>query len=259
MRVLWYSIGTSWFAPSTPNVDHIGISMADSDEDLRRHIGDSPYQLYFEPTPLPAVNDFDPIEMADRLRSVGAPPARLVAFVCEPTPVPFPDQCAFATQVGRILGVTPTVQRVRASPGPSQVVRDADKKRSDGRAPERTIDPGPRVDWQRALDDATAPGWRGERIDRQTQRLVELYLDRAYRSERFSGTQRRLLHLAAFGEFSVSAAEAAEVMCMNKVTVGRAITTIASLVKGSESTRSSKEFVGRLVSQHGGFLRHNPP
>lgn len=216
-----------------------------------------PYVFFFEPTPLPNVNDFDPVALSRRLRRIGVPPPdRLVAFPSYPSLTPFETQCAFAAQVGHILGVEPEIQRVVVDTRPRPV--DATRKKDPGPdgAPQ-PIPPGPEVDWQRALDAAVVGGREVERIAAQTRHLAVCYLSTIRGEPRFSPTQRRLLHYASTGKVSVIAEEVALALNVSKVTAQRAITGLAAELFGADSGRRAPELVGRVVTSYAVFLRYN--
>lgn len=257
MRILWYSL-SRWFSPSAEKVEVIDLLPSMSDEELAG-FASAPFSFFFEPTPHPQINHYDPVEMARRLSAVSTSgPCRVVAFVSHPAPEPYEAQCAFASQVGHILGVPPEVHRV-AVPGRPGSNNGSAKKitRSDGRT--QDVDLGPKVDWQRALDAAAAGNGAGEPVPDQAQLLVESYVYPRRGGPRFNPTQRGLLYFAATGEISVIAEEVAEALSVQLVTAQRAILGIANSMGQDGNGRRSPEVVGRVVAQYRWFLSYNEP
>lgn len=257
MRILWYSL-SRWFSPSAEKVEVVDLLPSMSDDELA-DVASAPFSFFFEPTPHPQINDYDPVEMALRLSGLSVPgPCRVVAFVSHPAPEPYEAQCAFASQVGHILGVPPEVYRVAVPGRPSGNNGSAKKvTTSDGLTQEADL--GPKVDWQRALDAAAAGNGAGEPVPDQAQLLVESYLYPRRGGPRFSPTQKGLLYFAATGEISVIAEEIAEALSVQLVTAQRAILGIANSMGQEGNGRRSPEVVGRMVAQYRWFLSYNEP
>lgn len=254
MRILWYSLG-GWFLPSAKEIEVVELSLDASGYELANLVSNN-FAYFFEPTPYPHINGYNPIEMATRLKAHGGTaPRRVVAFVSHPSPVPFEAQCAFASQVGHILGVAPEVHIV-AVPDRSSSNGSAKKGHAPGgRAVE--VDPGPKVDWQRALDVAVGGNDAGARVPDQARLLVESYVYPQRGGPRLNPTQRRLLYAASAGEISVVAEEIAAALNVQLVTAQRAIRGIAQLLGEESGGRRSPELVGRLVVQYRWFLHYN--
>jgi len=257
MRILWYSL-SRWFSPSAEKAEVIDLLPSMSDEALAGATS-SPFSFFFEPTPHPQINDYDPVRMALRLSALSAVgPCRVVAFVSHPAPEPFEAQCAFASQVGHILGVPPEVHRVAVPGRPGSDNGSAKKSTTiDGRT--KQVDLGPEVDWQRALDAAANGDCLGEPVPDQAQLLVESYLYPRRCGPRFSPTQKGLLHLAAIGEISVIAEEITETLSVQLITAQRAILGIVATMGQEVNGRRSPEVVGRMVAQYRWFLSYNEP
>ena len=254
--VLWYSLGTWTGRPSVSGVRVVDIHARIADEELAEATSE-PYVLFFEPTPLPTVNDFDPIALAMRINRLGASkPLRLVAFASYPSLTPFDTQCAFAAQVGDILGVDPEIQRVVVDTR-WRPVGASGKKHPGPDATPQPIDLGPEVDWQRALDAAVLGKQKVERLEPRTRLLVTSYLSSMRSGPRFNPTQRRLLHRASTGDISVTAEDVSEALHVSHVTAQRAIRGIAACLFDEESGRRAPELVGRVVISYAIFLRYN--
>ncbi len=245
-RVLCYSIGP-WFTASKSDVDVQLIDATTADSRLAELV-DQPYAYFFEPTPYPSINNYDPIVMAKRLLGVaGRAPHLSVAFLSIPSPVPFEAQSAFAAQVGHVVGGMPQLRRVTTPSRPSQLthVRKA-----------RT---GPDIvaDWVGAIDGAIRDDGGGDRISPTTRDLVSFYLAPLPGVPKFSPTQRRLLHRASTGELCVNAEDVAADLNVQLVTAQRAIRGIARALFDAEGGRRSPELVGQLVARYGWFFRYN--
>lgn len=245
-RVLYYSLGP-WFAPSESCVEIHRIDATVTASQLNELV-QQPYAYFFEPTPYPAINAYDPIVMAGRLRaSAGLVPHWSAAFVSHESPIPFEAQSAFAAQVGHVLGSMPELRLVTPPERPVPNTRIA-----KGQA-------GPDIvaDWVGALDSAIRGDEAGDRISDMTQEVVALYLAPCRGLPKFSPTQRRLLHRASTGELGIIAEDVAADLDVQLVTAQRAIRGIALALFAEESGRRSPELVGRLVAQYGWFFRYN--
>lgn len=255
MRVLWYPLGP-WFVPSGANLEVRQLSLTMTDE-LLADATSRPYTYFFEPTPHPLVNNFDPIRMAARLAAISPRrPVRVVAFAGEPSPTPFETQCAFAAQVGHLLNTTPVIHRVSVKTGIQPRAKASKKGTLPGTRP-RHIDPGPEVDWQRALAEAIGRSVSGQPISEITQKLVRLYLHGSRGEPGFTPTQKRLLHRASTGEISVIAEDVAAALYVQPGTATRAISGIATELFGYGNGRRSPEVVARVVVQYSWFLQYN--
>jgi hypothetical protein len=245
-RILCYSLGP-WFSSSESDVEVHSIDATTTEARLAELV-DSPYAYFFEPTPYPSINSYDPIVMAQRLRNAARrTPALSVAFVCVPSPVPFEAQSAFAAQVGHILGSMPEVRRVTTPDAPVLVTHRAKAKQ------------GPDIvaDWLGAFNAAVGGDSTGDQISPATLDLVSLYLAPVRGVARFSPTQRRLLHRASTGEVSINAEEVAGDLNVQLVTAQRAIRGIALALFNDEGGRRSPQLVGQLVARYGWFFRYN--
>jgi len=255
VRLLWYSLGP-WFVPSAANSDVFELSLTMSDEAIAAATS-SPYTYFFEPTPYPQVNNYDPIHMAVRLARVGKlRPTRAVAFASHPSPTPFETQCAFAAQAGHLLDVPPEIHRVTvATRGWPRDV--GAKKEVEPDSQPRQVDPGPSLDWRRALDEAVRGGTPNEGISATTEKLVKLYLFSQRGEDRFSPIQKSLLYRASIGDISVVAEEIADALPTGHKYAERAVRGIAAALFGETERRRSNELVGRLVVQYAWFLQYN--
>lgn len=245
-RVLCYSFGP-WFSPSQSDVEVHRIDATITAVRLQELV-DRPYAYFFEPTPYPAINGYDPIVMAERLRSAAnRVPHLSLAFVSHPSPIPFEAQSAFAAQVGHVLGSMPELWHVNTPGRPRQMTRQAKAKA------------GPDIvaDWVGALDAAIRGDAVGDQISTMTMELVSLYLAPHRGARRFSPTQRRLLHRASTGELGVIAEEVAADLNVQLVTAQRAIRGIALDLFNDDGGRRSPELVGQLVAKYGWFFRYN--
>jgi len=253
MRIFWYSLG-GWFLPSDPELEVVELTASIRDAELR-DLSAEPYWYFFEPTPYHVVNRYDPIEMAERIANFGrTPPQRVVAFASHPGPVAFETQCAFAVQAGYLLGVQPEIQRVSVTMRGSRKGMSPKKSENPGDRTE-PIDPGPEVDWVRALDAAVRAADAPEQVDSQTQVFAARYL--RHSKPWFSPTQRRLLHRASTGELAVIAEDVAVDLSIERDTARKAIHGIARGFFQDGDRRRAPEQVGRLVALYSPFLRYN--
>lgn len=245
-RVLCYSIGP-WFTASKSDVEVQRIDATTTDSRLAELV-DQPYAYFFEPTPYPSINNYDPIVMAKRLLgAAGYTPNLSVAFLSVPSPVPFEAQSAFAAQVGHVVGSMPEVRQVTAPSRPIQSTH----------VPKARTGPDIIADWVGAIDGAISGDGGGDRVSRTTQDLVSLYLAPFRGVPKFSPTQRRLLHRASTGELCINAEEVAADLNVQLVTAQRAIRGIATALFNAEGGRRSPELVGQLVARYGWFFRYN--
>lgn len=246
-RILWYSLG-QWVAPSVDiQVVHLGNTVTDAD---LGELTSGPFAYFFEPTPYPMVNSYDPIAMAARLGRVARlTPSRVVAFTSGySTPVSVEAQAAFAVQAGILLGVMPEIRHV-AMPDTAQPARTGKAKSEAG--------PDFASLWMDALDVAATGKNGGIAIPDFIQKLVALYLAPFPGAARFNPTQRRLLHRASTGEIGVIAEDVARDLSVQLVTAQRAIRGIAMTLYADAAGRRSPELVGQLVAQYGWFFRFN--
>lgn len=255
-RILWYSLANLWFAPAASDVEVIPVGYDTSENELREATRAGNYWFFFEPTPHPGLL-YDPVRLADRLSQIAPRPTRTIAFVTDPSPTRWETQCAFAAQVGLILGVTPRVQKVRVfgvdSPGSNLEA----KAHPDEPGP---LNPGPRVDWARALNDAvTRRPQFVEPIAEVPALFAQLYLTRGRGKRKFSALAREVLHTVAVSDLAVRAEDIAGVLGRQRGTVQRAITGIANEFSDTTEGRDGPEVVGHLVYAYGWFLQANQP
>lgn len=255
MRILWYSLGR-WFVPSASDFEVIELLPTVTDNDLNALLSE-PYVYFFEPTPYRQVNHYDPIDMAERISGLGnLRPQRVVAFVSHPAPTTFETQCAFAAQAGHVLGVTPEIQRVAVTTQARRRSAAAKKSQGNGGEPQQ-IDPGPEVDWLRALNAAVLASDNTEQVPAHIQLFVARYLNHPHGKPWFSPTQKRLLHRVSTGELGVIAEEIAHDLPVQLVTAQRAIRDLAKDFFQDNTGRRSPELVGRLIAQYAWFLQYN--
>lgn len=256
MRVLWCSLG-DWFRPERADIEVISVRHDTLDTELQQAT-DQEYWFFFEPTPQPGW-PYDPLTVAENLARVSVRrPKRLIAFVSKPSPTPWETQCAFAVQVGLILDVTVHIQRVEIRTRRSS----SNGQNKDAKSPD---DFGPRVDWGRALTDATAISPDSvESLSEEIIRFAMSYLLRGRGQGGFSVLQRELLHKVACGEAAVAAEDLARVLHRQRGTIQKAIIGLTPALSDNGSANGAERRTGpaevaRLAYQYGWFLQHNRP
>jgi len=261
MKILWYSLG--FFEPGySAGALVMSLSKYVDDEVLAELTSDDDWAFFFSASPAPDF-EYDPVELALRIVELGyRKPKSAAAFVTTGGAESVPTQHAFAAQVGRILGVSISVETVTVDVSPVHRKR-AEKKTEDlaTEADLRNPVAGPLgSDWPTVLSHAaklvSISAKPEEPVAAEAELFAMLYLERARRALRFSETERKIFEAAVVAEVTVTAAAMAAHLVLGPVTTKRAITAAAQRFD-PESTTPAAITVAALAARYSWFIRYN--